>query len=166
MAEALLRFSSKSASVCTEALERTVFENYTSLENYVSKMIVYYCIFWYLKKSMTLWVDLAHQCTHTDDPARHNATTSLGTNLIKHLSLQWRRNERDGVSNRWCLDCLFNPLFRHRSKKTSKLRVTGLCEYHVVVSPNNEPVARWMFPFWWLHHDMFFFANCSSYEYS
>ena len=26
------------------------------------------------------------------------------------------------------LECLFNRLFRHRSKRTSKLRVTGLCE--------------------------------------
>ena len=37
-------------------------------------------------------------------------------------------NERDGASNRQGLDCLFNHLFRGRSKKTSKLRVTGLCE--------------------------------------
>ena len=33
-----------------------------------------------------------------------------------------------GVSNHQPHDCLLNRLFRHRSKKTSKLRVTGLCE--------------------------------------
>ena len=43
-------------------------------------------------------------------------------------SLQWRHNERDSVSNHQPHDCLLNCLFRHRSKKTSKLRVTGLCE--------------------------------------
>ena len=43
-------------------------------------------------------------------------------------TLQWRHNERDGVSNHQPHDCLFTLLFRHRSKKTSKLRVTGLCE--------------------------------------
>ena len=43
-------------------------------------------------------------------------------------SLQWHYLERDGISNHRCLDCLFNRLFRHRSKKTSKLHVTGLCE--------------------------------------
>ena len=43
-------------------------------------------------------------------------------------TLQWRNNERDGVSHHRRLDCLLNGLFRRRSKKTSKLRVTGLCE--------------------------------------
>ena len=45
----------------------------------------------------------------------------------KCSTLQWRHNERDGVSNHQPRDSLFNRLFRHRSKKTSKLRVTGLC---------------------------------------
>ena len=42
--------------------------------------------------------------------------------------LQWRHNGRDGVSNHQFHDCLLNRLFRHRSKKTTKLIVTGLCE--------------------------------------
>ena len=37
-------------------------------------------------------------------------------------------NGHDGVSNHQPYDCLLNRLFRRRSKKTSKLRVTGLCE--------------------------------------
>ena len=37
-------------------------------------------------------------------------------------------NERDGVSNHHHLYCLLSHLFRRRSKETSKLRVTGLCE--------------------------------------
>ena len=45
------------------------------------------------------------------------------------ISLPWRHNERDGVSNYQPHDCLLNRLFRRRSKKTSKLRVTGLCEF-------------------------------------
>ena len=43
-------------------------------------------------------------------------------------ALQWRHNERDQVSNHQPHDCLFNRLFTHRSTKTSKLWVTGLCE--------------------------------------
>ena len=43
-------------------------------------------------------------------------------------TLQWRNYEHDGVSNHKRLDCLLNRLFRRRSKKTSKLRVSGLCE--------------------------------------
>ena len=38
------------------------------------------------------------------------------------IPLQWRHNERDGVSNHRRLDCLLNRLFRRWSKKTSKLR--------------------------------------------
>ena len=43
------------------------------------------------------------------------------------FSLQRRHNERTGVSNHRHLDCLLNRLFKRRSKKTSKLCVTGLC---------------------------------------
>ena len=50
------------------------------------------------------------------------------------ITLQWRHNEHNGVSNHGCLDCLLNHLFRRRSKKTPKLRVTGLCE-------GNSPVT-------------------------
>ena len=41
--------------------------------------------------------------------------------------LQWRHNGRDSVSNHQPHDCLLDRLFRSRSKKISKLRVTGLC---------------------------------------
>ena len=70
-------------------------------------------------------------------------------------ALQWHHNERDGVSNHQPHDCLFSRLFRRRSKKTSELRVTGLCE-------GNSPVTG-EFPaqmasnaencsIWWRHH--------------
>ena len=42
-------------------------------------------------------------------------------------ALQWRHNGRDSVSNNQPHDCLLNHLFRRRSKKTSKLRVTAVC---------------------------------------
>ena len=41
--------------------------------------------------------------------------------------LQWRHNGGDCVSNPQPHGCLLNRLFGHRSKKTSKLRVTGFC---------------------------------------
>ena len=43
------------------------------------------------------------------------------------LTLQWRHDGRDGVSNHQPHDCLLNRLFRHRSKKISKLQVAALC---------------------------------------
>ena len=44
-------------------------------------------------------------------------------------TLQWCHNWRDSVPNHQPHDCLLNRLFRRRSKKTSKLRVTGPCEF-------------------------------------
>ena len=43
------------------------------------------------------------------------------------ITIQWHHNERDGVSKHRRLHCLLNCWLRRRSKKTSKLRVTGLC---------------------------------------
>ena len=43
------------------------------------------------------------------------------------MTLKWRHNERDGVSNHRRLGCFLSRLFRRRSTKTSKLLVTGLC---------------------------------------
>ena len=51
-----------------------------------------------------------------------------------YISLQWRHNGCDGVSNHQPHHCLLNSLFRRRSKKISKLRVTGLCEWNSSVT--------------------------------
>ena len=72
------------------------------------------------------------------------------------LTLQWRHNERDGVSNHQRLLCLLNCSSRRRSKKTSKLRVTGHCagnspvtgEFPAQKASNVENVS-----IWWRHHD-------------
>ena len=69
---------------------------------------------------------------------------------LRALALRWRHNDYDGVSNHQPHGCLLNRLFRRRSKKTSKLRVTGLCVGNSpgpVNSPHKEPVTRKMFPF-------------------
>ena len=65
-------------------------------------------------------------------------------------SLHWRHNDQDSVSNHQPRGCLLNRLFRRRSKKTSKLRVTGLCAGNSpgpVNSQHKWPVTRKMFPF-------------------
>ena len=75
-------------------------------------------------------------------------TTADGLSNIQ--ALQWRHNERDGVSNLRRVDCLLNRLFVHESKETLKLRVTVLCEGNhrrPVDSPHKGPVTRKMFPF-------------------
>ena len=65
-------------------------------------------------------------------------------------SSHWRHNDHDGVSNHQPHSCLLNRLFRRRSKKTSKLHVTGFCVGNSpgpVNSPHKRPVTRKMFPF-------------------
>ena len=67
----------------------------------------------------------------------------------------WHHNGRDSISNHQPHDCLLNRLLRRRSKKISKLRVTGLCEgnspgtgeFPVQRVSNAENVS-----IWWRHH--------------
>ena len=81
---------------------------------------------------------------------------TLASSKCISLTLQWRSNERDGISNHQPHDCLLNRLFMRRSKKTSKLRVTGLCEgnspvtgeFPAQIDNNAEKVS-----IWWRHHD-------------
>ena len=69
--------------------------------------------------------------------------------------LQWRHNGRDSFSNHQPHECLLDRLIRCRSKKTSKLRVTGLCarnspetnEFPAQRASNAETVS-----IWWRHH--------------
>ena len=68
--------------------------------------------------------------------------------LLSCSSLRWRNNERYGVSNHQPHDYLLSRLFRRRSKKTLKLRITGLCAGNSPVnSLHKGPVTRKMFPF-------------------
>ena len=65
------------------------------------------------------------------NPSNMLPTYSLASRCfhLKLLSIstsQWRHNEHDGVSNHQPHDCLLKRLFKHRSKNSSKLRVTGL----------------------------------------
>ena len=70
--------------------------------------------------------------------------------------LQWHHNGRDSVSNHQPQGCLLNRLFRRRSKKTLKLRVTGLRaenspetgEFPAQMASNAENVS-----IWWRHND-------------
>ena len=70
-------------------------------------------------------------------------------------SLQWRHNEHDGVSNHQPHDWLLSCLFGHRSKKTAKLRVTGLCEGNSPVTgefPAQRASNAENVSIWWRHH--------------
>ena len=72
------------------------------------------------------------------------------SDLVSRAPLHWRHYDHGGVSNHQHHGCLLDRLFRRRSKKTSKLRVTGHCVGNSPVpvnSPHKGPVTRKMFPF-------------------
>ena len=78
------------------------------------------------------------------------------TDLCLYARLQWHYNGRDGDSNYQPHHCLLNRLFRRRSKKTSKLHVTGLWagnspvtgEFPAQMTSDAENVS-----IWWRHHE-------------
>ena len=75
--------------------------------------------------------------------------------LNNFSTTRWRHNERDGVSNHQPHDCLLNRLLRRRSKKTSKLRVIGLCEGNSPVTgefPAQRASNAENVSIWWRHH--------------
>ena len=57
----------------------------------------------------------------------------MSSETCEPFPLPWRHNGHDGVPNHQPYECLLNRLFKHRSKKTSKLRVTGLYEGNSLV---------------------------------
>ena len=100
-------------------------------------------------------LELRLSCTH---PSIYYSVYSRLPNwiLLMPTTLRWRHNGCEGVSNHQPHDCLLNLLFRHRSKKTSKLRVTCLCagnsrgtgEFPAQRASNTENVS-----IWWHHHE-------------
>ena len=79
------------------------------------------------------------------------------TAVTKELiyTLQWRHNERDGVSNHQPYDCLLMRLFRSRSEKTSNPLVTVLCEGNSPVTgefPAQRANNAENVSIWWRHH--------------
>ena len=121
-----------------------------------------------LDECLYSWVVLKHI------PALHDIEYSKAITNIEHWlefkltinapcltlvgdPLQWRHNERDGLSNHQPCDCFLNCLLRRRSSKTSKLRVTGLSvgnspvtgEFPAQRASNAENVS-----IWWRHRGM------------
>ena len=114
--------------------------------------LLYYWIRLFMAITLTGVDNLAQDCSNSS-----TLTMELLPSCAKPsiCSLRWRHNERDSVSNHQPHDCLLNRLFRRRSKKTPKLRVTGLCagnspgtgEFPAQMASYAENVS-----IWWRHH--------------
>ena len=80
--------------------------------------------------------------------------TIIAGPFILPLTLHWRHNECDGVSNHQRLHCLLKCWFRRGSKKTSKLRVAGLCVGNSPVTgefPAQKASNAETGSIWWRH---------------
>ena len=80
----------------------------------------------------------------------------ISAKMLAGPSLQWCHNEHDGVSNHQPHGCLLDHLFRHRSKKTSRLQDTpgplwgefnGDQWIPAQMASNMEKIS-----IWWHHH--------------
>ena len=108
---------------------------------------------WYYGSTLkysTIRIDVIASCWQGAKKTGNNGSAYM-PHRTSFRSLQWRHNGHGGVSNHQPHNCLF----RRRSKKASKLRVTGLCERNSPVtgefpaqrSNNAEDVS-----IWWRHH--------------
>ena len=108
---------------------------------------------------------------YTPSTCTNNSILPLGDYIISEsnqhspfvrvvlYTLQWRHNGLDGASNHQPHDCLLSRWFGRRSKKTSKLCVTGLCagnslvtgQFPAQMASNTENVS-----IWWRHHVQYF----------
>ena len=103
-----------------------------------------------------LWDGINHPWLYLKQILSLNEGPIRDSSSIDYITLWWRHNGCDSVSNHQPHDCLLNRLFRRRSKKTSKLRVTGLCvgnspgtgEFPAQMTSNAENVS-----IWWRHHE-------------
>ena len=98
-----------------------------------------------------MWLLSDHNAAQTECMLQNGGSAAQ----VVITSLQWRHNEHDSVSNHQPHDCLLNRLFGRRSKKTSKLRVTGLCAGNSPVTgefPAQRASNAGNDSIWWRHH--------------
>ena len=104
--------------------------------------------------SLLLWLVLKHtgKIDHHQINAEHHTVQTVNIFLV----IQWRHNNKhDGISNHQPHNCLLNRLFKHRSKKTSKHRITGLCEGNSPATdefPTQRASNMENVSIWWHHH--------------
>ena len=123
---------------------------------YIFSKLVSNTYWWYCDISMHFWCLLIFFC-NAGTLCRWSSLYSYSGNRPLPrilLTLRWRHNERDSVSNHQPHDFLLNRLFRRKSKKISKICVTGLCEGN---SPGTGEFPAQMASYaenvsiWWRH---------------
>ena len=153
----MIRISNGKFHVICSILYKVIFENTwigvpVKLRIIRAQISIYLNVKWYIfaphntmKSGTTTWIKNCH-CI------RQFKAKFVKWAIICIL-LQWRHNERDGVSTHRRFNGLLNLLFGRRSKKTSKLRVTGFCEGNsLVTGPSQRASNADNVSIWWHHH--------------
>ena len=137
--------------------------NFTAF--YISNTLISIGLFyiWFLAdyplvRNVDICIHLGHSRWYSTRPMIRSTAVISITGAVPHdvclffISLQWCDNGHEGVSNHQAYHCLLNRLARRRSKKTSKLDITGLCagnspvtgEFTAQMASNAENVSLLM----------------------
>ena len=98
---------------------------------------------WYLSIAL---LDSEYKTGNSHTHRFHINTEQVWIWRIWYISLLWRHNERDSVSNHQPHDCLPNPDQRKHKSSASLAFLRGIHRWPVN-SPHKGPVTRKMFPF-------------------
>ena len=156
--DAIIQITNLTASRLREILRLTGYWNGTQLYFVWLRLYHYFSgVVWRVLRysghlNFTMEIHIVEKCLYWNGPQYTTKKTLIWCILLGMYvnKLHWRHNDHDGVSNHQPHGCLLNRLFRRSSKKTSKLRVTGLCvgiSPGPVNSPHKGPVTRKMFLF-------------------
>ena len=128
-----------------------------NIAHYIMKYFVYNSILLVITEKQLQHITTHVCCSRSAVFEWVDITSSVACTVFYQKPLHWHHNERDGVSNHLRIDCLFNRLFRRRSKKISKLGVTGPCEGNSPVTgefPAQRASGTGNVSIWWRHHDI------------
>ena len=146
------------------------FPNFTEVLERVSSFIPYFTDKWlpcdrvslstdtwwcHVTETLSAWLDIWADGFPQKAPKCGAITHLPYCIIISSHPWQCCHNGSDAVSKYQPHDCLLNRLFKRRSKKTSKLRVTALCAGN---SPVTGKLPAWMasnaenVSIWWRHH--------------
>ena len=98
------------------ATKKLILMHYLWNMNVLDFVILHYKIWFRVAEKYTFWY------------ARITRVNTFGRTILPVKVNVHYNNEHDAVWNQQPPDCLLKRVFRRKSKKTSKLRVAGLCE--------------------------------------
>ena len=104
-------------------LDRSEFKNIIVVSNKHCSRSRYRCPIAFTLSNEYIAVPLIHICSFSFSECVFSDQLKVANEYYAlTITLQWRHNERDGVSNHRRLDCLLYSFFRRRSKSTSTTR--------------------------------------------